>query len=63
MTAMDVSLTDEERDFLVSLLERTLKETRIEEHRTRAPVYRKHVVHQEELLMNLLNKLGWQQTE
>jgi hypothetical protein len=39
-------------------MERTLKEMRVEEHRTRAPTYREHVVQQEELIAGLLRKLG-----
>jgi hypothetical protein len=52
-----VTLTAEERQFLLELLERTLKDTRVEEHRTRTPSYRAHVLHDEELLLGLQNKL------
>jgi hypothetical protein len=58
MTDTQLPLTAEERTFLTGLLETTLKETRVEEHRTRAPSYREHVVHQEELINSLLGKLG-----
>jgi hypothetical protein len=58
MAELQLTLTPEERDYLVGLLETTLKNTRIEEHRTRTLSYREHVVHQEDLLVALLNKLG-----
>jgi hypothetical protein len=58
MTESSLTLTVEERDFLVSLLESTLKNARIEEHRTRTPTYREHVLHNEELISGLLKKLG-----
>jgi hypothetical protein len=58
MGELQLTLTAEERDYLASLLETTLKETRIEEHRTRTPTYREHVVHREEVILALLRKLG-----
>jgi hypothetical protein len=58
MAESPLTLTTEEREFLVSLLEVTLKNTLIEEHRTRAPTYREHVLHNEELIASLLKKLG-----
>ena len=58
MTESPLTLTTEEREFLVGLLENTLKNTLIEEHRTRAPAYREHVLHNEELITSLLKKLG-----
>jgi uncharacterized membrane protein YccC len=51
-------LTEEERAFLSELLERTLKEARVQEHRTRAPSYRELVLHQERLITSLMEKLG-----
>jgi hypothetical protein len=57
MTECQLLITPEEREFLLELLERSLKETRIEEHRTRTLSYREHVVHHEELLEGLLNKV------
>jgi len=53
-----LTLTARERDCLVGILERALKETRIEEHRTRAPTYREHVVDQDRIITALLTKLG-----
>ena len=55
--AESLTLTVEEREFLVHLLESQLKEKRVEEHRTRAPSYREIVLHQEEVIAALLNKL------
>jgi hypothetical protein len=58
MAESPLTLSDEERTYLVELLENTLKNRRVEEHRTRAPTYREHVLHQEELIVALLKKLG-----
>jgi hypothetical protein len=58
MPDLPLTLTDEERRYLVDLLKAVLKDTRIEEHRTRTPLYRENVVHREELIVNLLGKLG-----
>lgn len=58
MSDVQLSLTKPERECLVGILERVLKETRIEEHRTRAPTYREHVVDQEQLISSVLTKLG-----
>jgi len=58
MGELQLTLTSEERDYLGSLLEATLKETRVEEHRTRTLAYREHVVHREEVILALLRKLG-----
>jgi len=58
MTDQPLTLTIPERDCLVTLLELALKETRIEEHRTRSPSFREHVVQREELIVSVLGKLG-----
>jgi hypothetical protein len=58
MPEVQLTLTAEERDYLASILEAALKETRIEEHRTRTPLYREHVVHREDVIVALLRKLG-----
>ena len=58
MADYQLALTAEERVLLVELLESTQKETRIEEHRTRAPTYREHVVNRSDMLSALLEKLG-----
>jgi hypothetical protein len=57
MGEFQVTLTAEEHQYLVDFLETALKETQIEEHRTRTPIYRQHVIHQEDLIVGLLNKL------
>ena len=60
MAESQLVLTAEEHDYLVRLLETTLKDTRIEEHRTRTPTYRQHIVQQEDLIIGVLRKLGRQ---
>ena len=58
MAETALTFTAEERKYLVDLLQEMLKETRVEEHRTRKPSYRQFVVHNEELINSLLTKLG-----
>jgi hypothetical protein len=58
MAELQLTLTAEERDYLAALLESVLKDRRVEEHRTRTPSYRQHVIHEEEVLAALLGKLG-----
>ncbi len=58
MTELQVALTAEEHRYLVDLLNTVLKETRVEEHRTRTPLYREKVVHQETVIREILKKLG-----
>ena len=60
MAESQLVLTAEERQFLTGLLEMAMKETRVEEHRTRTPNYRKFVLQQEHLIAALLGKLGKQ---
>jgi len=57
MAEIQVTLTAEERQYLVDLLQVTLKDVRVEEHRTRTPTYREHVLHREAIAEGLLNKL------
>jgi hypothetical protein len=57
MGEQQLTLTAEERQYLVGLLENTLKVTLVEEHRTRAPSYREHVLHNEEIIQAVLKKL------
>jgi len=57
MNELLLTITPEERDYLVGLLEVVQKNKRIEEHRTRSPIYREGVLHQEELIAALLSKL------
>jgi len=58
MTDLQLGLSAEEQEYLADLLETELKETRVEEHRTRKPSYRERVVRQEAIIESLLNKLG-----
>lgn len=58
MPESQITLTPEERDFLIVHLEQVLKDIRIEEHRTRAPTYREHILQQEAQIESLLKKLG-----
>jgi hypothetical protein len=55
---LQVALTPAEQECLVEVLGRALRETRVEEHRTRAPTYREHVVEHEQLIASVLAKLG-----
>ena len=57
MAEHQMTLSSEEHEFLRSLLEQVLKETRVEEHRTRKLSYREYVLHKEDLIIGLLNKL------
>ncbi len=57
MTEFQVTLSDEERQYLGGLLEQTLKDAVVEEHRTRTPTYRQDVLHREDVLRTLLEKL------
>jgi hypothetical protein len=58
MAELHLNVTDEERDLLEDFLRQRLKEKRVEEHRTDSPAYREIVVHQEQLIEGLLEKLG-----
>jgi hypothetical protein len=57
MGELQLTLTAEEREYLVGLLETVLKDTRIEEHRTRTPSYREFVLQKEDLINRVLGKL------
>jgi hypothetical protein len=57
MTEHHLTLTAEESEFLKGLLEVSLKDTLVEEHRTRTLSYREHIVHKEDLIRGVLNKL------
>jgi hypothetical protein len=57
MSELQVTLTDEERAFLVEYLEAALKNTLVEEHRTKTLSYRELVHHREGLINHLLGKL------
>jgi len=53
-----ITLTAEEQDQLADLLQEVLKETRVEEHRTRSPSFREVVLKKEQLIASVLRKLG-----
>ncbi len=57
MAESPLTLSTEERQFLLGLLELILKDTRVEEHRTRTPSYRDPILQREHLIAGLLNKL------
>jgi hypothetical protein len=58
MADTPLTLTADERTFLVQLLETAIKNHRVEEHRTRTPSYREQILQEEKLLEQLLSKLG-----
>jgi hypothetical protein len=58
MAEQQLTVTADEREFLVGFLNEALKEARVEEHRTRTPSFREHVLHREDLIAALLAKLG-----
>jgi hypothetical protein len=58
MSDSQIEITAEERTFLIEFLQTALKEARIEEHRTRTPSFREHILHKEDLIAALLGKLG-----
>ena len=58
MTDVQITLTAQERDQLIDLLEVVLKETKVEEHRTRAPSFREIILEKEHAIVSLLRKLG-----
>jgi hypothetical protein len=53
----NMTLTDEERTQLLNWLEQELRNKLVEEHRTDASDYRKHVLHEEAILEKLIDKL------
>ncbi len=57
MTEYQLTLTAEERQYLLDLLQATLKDTLVEEHRTRTPSFRQHITRQEAIEKTLLGKL------
>jgi hypothetical protein len=57
MNEMNLSLTGDERECLVELLDHILDEVRVEEHRTRTLSYRESVLNREHLIESVLGKL------
>jgi hypothetical protein len=52
-----LTLTEEERAQLLSLLERARRDTHVEARRTESPDYQEQVHHQEAVLRSLIDKL------
>ena len=52
-----LTLTTEERDELLRLVEQAFGDTRVEAHRTHTPGYREQVLHEETVLKGLIEKL------
>ena len=59
MPDTQLTLTSDESKFLADFLQSVLRDTRVEEHRTRTPSYREHIVEREHLVVGLLTKLGY----
>ena len=55
--AVTLTLTEEERTQLLTLLEQKLRDKQVEVHRTDALDYKHFVQHQEDLLRGLVDKL------
>jgi len=62
MSEQTLTLSGAEKECLVHLLQKSLQEARVEEHRTRAPSYRELVLRQENLIASVLDKLGHKPT-
>jgi hypothetical protein len=58
MAESQLTLTDDERAFLIGLLEVAERDSLIEEHRTRSPSYREQILQREDVIASLLKKLG-----
>ena len=56
-TEFAMTITEEERTQLLNWLEQRQRNKLIEEHRTRTPDYREHVLHEEAILDGLIEKL------
>jgi len=52
-----VTLTEEERAQLVTLLEQATKDTAVEAHRTDSPDFREHIQRRETVFRGLMEKL------
>jgi hypothetical protein len=58
MADTQLTLSADEHTQLVDVLQEVLKETRIEEHRTRTPSFREVVRQKEDAIVSVLRKLG-----
>lgn len=58
MAAVSLTLSPEEHNLMIRLVENALGETRVEVHRTHySPEFRDELKHEEQLLRNLLAKM------
>jgi hypothetical protein len=57
MAETRIVLTQEERDYLLRILQSAIGETRVEVHRTHSPNFRTQVLAEEELQRKLISKL------
>lgn len=57
MRDTQLTLTPPERELLVTLLETALREMLVEEHRTRTPSFREHILENEDVARGILTKL------
>jgi hypothetical protein len=57
MNEILLTLSPEECACIAGILETTLKNTRVEEHRTRTLSYREHIVQEEKLIAGVLRRL------
>jgi len=55
--AFTLTLSEEERSQLLSLLEQEDRETLVEAHRTDSPNFREHIERKESVLRGLIDKL------
>jgi hypothetical protein len=58
IASTQITLTREEKDYLVRVLQNSIGETRVEVHRTHTPQFRERVLEEEKLIRGLLTKLG-----
>ncbi len=58
MCDQQLTLNADECGCLVDILQSTLKNMLVEEHRTRAPSYRQGIIEREKLIEQVLRKLG-----
>jgi hypothetical protein len=57
LPGMALTLTEEEREYLLNFLEQTFREALVEEHRTDAFDFKEYVRHKEAILKGLIDKL------
>ncbi|HXY36420.1 MAG TPA: hypothetical protein VEI07_19445 [Planctomycetaceae bacterium] len=57
MANIQITLTPEERQYLLRILENAIGESRVEAHRTHTPEFRERVHEEQTLLRGLVSKL------